>query len=175
MLCLAELLPPAYVGNSIEVEPTTVILDEEVDQHPIGSGLATFFSDITGLNYDQIMAAHNKGAGFGVISQALWLTMKFEGDSEIFLAILNAKETGDYSAFIFDEGTAPKNSEQLRKAILDSSNRKDNPGIVMTNKDKEDDNRNNHDKEKNKDKDNNGNDNGKKNDNGNGNGNGKNK
>lgn len=148
------------LGQPIEVDPATMIPDQEVDQHPIGSALATFFSDITGLNYNQIMAAHKKGTGFGVIAQALWLTMKFEGDSEVFLAILDAKETGDYSAFILDDGTTPKNWGQLRKAILDSSDKKDNPGIMMSNKDKEkeNDNRNNQDEEKNKDKDNNGKD-----------------
>lgn len=150
------------LGQTIEVDPATVIPDEEVHQHPIGRALATFFSGITGLNYDQIMATHNKGTGFGVIAQALWLTMRFEGDSEVFLAILDAKETGDYSAFILDDGTAPKNWGQLRKVILDGS-KNGNLGIVMSNKDK------------NKDKNNGSNDNtdgnGVEKNNGNGNGN----
>jgi hypothetical protein len=163
------------LGQSIEVDPATMIPDEAADRHPVGSALATFFSDIKGLDYDQIMAAHDKGMGFGVIAQALWLTMKFEGDSKVFLAILNAKETGDYSAFILDDGTTPKNWGQLRKAILESGDKKDKPGIVMSEKDKENDNRNNPVKEKDKDKNNNGQDKGNKNDNGDGNGNGKNK
>jgi len=163
------------LDQPIEVNRTTVIPDEEVERHPVASALATFFSDITGLNYDQIIMEHDKGIGFGVIAQALWLTKKFEGDSEVFLALLDAKESGDYSAFMLNDGTTPKNWEQLRKAILNSSDKKDHPGIVISNKDKENDNRNNQDKEKKKDKDNNGNDNGKKNDNGDGNGNGKNK
>jgi hypothetical protein len=161
------------LGQSIEVDPTNVIPDEGADQHPVGSALATFFSDITGIDYDQIMTAHDQGIGFGVIAQALWLTMKFEGDSEVFLAILDAKENDDYSAFILDDGTTPKNWGQLRKAILDSSGKKDNPGIVMANKDN--DNSNNQDKDKNKDKNNNGKDKGNRDGNGNGNGNGNNK
>ena len=156
------------LGQSLEVDPTNVILDEGADQHPIGSALATFFSGINGLTYNQIMAAHDKGTGFGVIAQALWLTMKFNGDSEVFLAILDAKENNDYSAFILDDGTTPKNWGQLRKAILDSSDKKDNPGIVMSNKDKDTDNKKNQVKEKNKDKNNIGN-NENKNRNGNGN------
>jgi spore cortex formation protein SpoVR/YcgB (stage V sporulation) len=159
------------LGQSIEVDPTTVIPDDEVDQHPVGSALATFFSNIAGLDYDQIMSTHDKGVGFGVIAQALWLTMKFEGDSEVFLAILDAKETGDYSAFILDDGTTPKNWGELRNAILEGSDKKDKPGLVMSNKDKENDNRSNPVKEK--EKDNNGQDKGNKNDNGNGKGNGK--
>ena len=46
--------------------------------------------------------------------------------SQNFSAILDAKETGDYSAFILDDSTTPKNWGQLRKAILDSSDKKDN-------------------------------------------------
>jgi len=155
----------SVLGQLIEVELETVIQEEEADQHPVGSALATFFSDIAGLGYDQIMAAHNKGTGFGVIAQALWLTMKFDGDSEIFLAILEAKETGDYSAFVLDDGTTPENWGQLRKAILDSSGKKDSAGIVISNKDKN--------KNKNNNTNNNGNGNGVENNNGN-NGNGNN-
>lgn len=158
------------LGRLIEVEPESVIPDEEVDQHPIGSALATFFSGIKGLNYDQIMAAHNKGAGFGVIAHALWLTMKFEGDSEVFLAILEAKETGDFSAFILDDGTSPKNWGQLRKAILDGS-KEGNPGIVMSNKDenKDKNNSSNANTDGNSGQNNNGSGNGNNNGNGNGN------
>lgn len=161
------------LGQSIEVDPTTVIPDDEANQHPVGSALATFFSGIAGLDYDQIMSAHDKGVGFGIIAQALWLTMKFEGDSEVFLAILDAKVTGDYSAFILDDGTTPKNWGELRKAILEGSDKKDKPGLVMSSKDKENNNRSSPVKEKEKDKDNNGQDKGNKNDSGNGNGNGK--
>src|SRR5687768_4100816 len=129
------------LGKSIEVDSETAIPDDEVDQHPIGSALVTFFSRITGLHYDQIMAAHNKGTGFGVIAQALWLTMKFKGDSEVFLAILDARQTGDYSAFTLDDGTTPKNWGQLRKAILDGS-KNENLGIVMSDKVKNEDKKN---------------------------------
>jgi hypothetical protein len=159
------------LGQLIEVDPATVIPNDEANQHPVGSALASFFSDIAGLDYDQIMNAHDKGVGFGVIAQALWLTMKFEGDSEVFLAILDAKETGDYSAFILDDGSTPKNWGELRKAIFEGSDKKDKPGLVLSNQDKENNNRSNPVKEK--DKDNNGQDKGNKNDNGNGKGNGK--
>jgi hypothetical protein len=161
------------LGQSIEVDPTTVIPNDETNQHPVGSALASFFSDIAGLDYDQIMRAHDKGVGFGVIAQALWLTMKFEGDSDVFQAILDAKETGDYSAFILDDGSTPKNWGELRKAILEGSDKKEKPGLVMSNKDKENDNSGSGPvKEKEKDKDNNGQDKGNKHNNGNGNGNG---
>ena len=118
------------------------------------------------------MAAHDKGTGFGVITQALWLTMKLNGDSEVFLTILDAKETGDYSAFLLDDGTTPENWGLLRKAILDSSNKKGSPGIVNSNKDKNKDKNNNSDNNGNGNGNNNGNENNQENDkdnNGNGN------
>lgn len=157
------------LGQLTEIDQTTVIPDEEADRHPVGNALAAFFSDITGLNYDQIMTAYNKGMGFGVIAQALWLTTKLEGNSDVFQLILDAKESGDYSAFILGNGSTPKNWGQLRKAILDA-NKNGSLGIVMSNKAKNNngnsngsDNGNNQDKDKdkNKDKDNLGNGNNK--------------
>jgi hypothetical protein len=120
------------LGQAIEIDPTTVIPDEEVVQHPVGSALAIFFSDILGIDYETIMASHENGFGFGVIAQALWLTKKLDGNSDVFAAILEAKESGDYSVFILADGTTPKNWGQLRKAILSSE--KDNLGVIMSGK-----------------------------------------
>lgn len=147
------------LGQSIEIDPTTVIPDEEVDRHPVGNALATFFTDISGLNYDQIMTAHNKGMGFGVIAQALWLTTKLEGNSDVFQLILHAKESGDYSAFILGNGSTPKNWGQLRKAILDA-NKNGSLGIVMSNKDKNKNNKGDGDGSNNVNSSDNGNNNG---------------
>ncbi len=107
------------LGKPIEIDPTTVIPNQQQDQNPIGSALATFFSNIPGLDYDTIMAAHEKGVGFGVISQALWLTKQLRGNVEDFQDLLLAKETGDYTAFALEDGTTPKSWGQLRKAVLD--------------------------------------------------------
>jgi hypothetical protein len=149
------------LGKQVEIEQTAVIPAKEEDRHPVGNALATFFSDIADLDYDTIMTAYDEGVGFGVIAQALWLTMKLESNSEVFLAILDAKETGDYSAFILEDGTTPRNWGQLRKAILDGD-KKDNPGIVISaNNDtangNNQDSANNKDKNTDKNKDNNGN------------------
>jgi len=146
------------LGQSIEIEPAAVIPEEEAVQHPVGSALAIFFSDILGIDYETIMTSHEDGFGFGVIAQALWLTEKLDGDSDVFAAILEAKKTGDYSVFILPDGTTPKNWGQLRKAILSSE--KDNLGIVMSEK-----------HENNGQGNDNANENGNNNGNGNGNGN----
>ena len=141
------------LGEPIEIDPTAIIPDKEENQHPVGSALATFFSDIAGMDYEKIMAAHDQGIGFGVIAQTLWLTAKLKGNSEVFRLILDAKKTGDYSAFILADGTTPKNWGQLRKAIMDSDE-KNNLGIVMSSTDEDNNsNGNNQDEDKNKDKD----------------------
>ena len=154
----------AILGKLIEIEPTTVINDEQ-NQHPVGDALATFFSDIGELDYETIMTVHDGGTGFGVIAQALWLTRKLDGNSEVFLAIINAKRTKDYSVFVFEDGTTPANWGQFKKAVLDG--KKEKPGIVLTDNESdttengngtEKEKNNNKDKDKNKqDKENKGN------------------
>lgn len=163
----------SLLGQSVEIDNMALILDREEDQHPIGSALAAFFSDIAGIDYETIMAAYDEGTGFGVIAQALWLTTKLEGDAKVFEAILEAKQSGDYGVFILEDGTEPKNWGQLRKAILESG-KKDNPGLVMSDKDNGNSNgnsnsigngnseENKNDTRKEKEKTNNGNGNGNK-------------
>jgi hypothetical protein len=160
------------LGEPVEIDPTTVIPDQQEPQHPVGSALATFFSDIEGMDYDTIMAAHEDGVGFGVIAQALWVTSELEGDSGLFQDLLYAKQHNDYSAFsdFTEDKTTPKSWGQLRKVLLN----KKSLGIVMSNHDNNgtnaNENGNNKNKDKNKDKNSHANGN-----NNNGNGNGPNK
>ncbi|HLO17875.1 MAG TPA: hypothetical protein VK206_23800 [Anaerolineales bacterium] len=118
------------LGEPIEIDPTTVIPDQEATRHPIGNALATVFSDIT--DYDTIMNAHADGVGFGFIAQALWLT-EMEGNPDVFQMILDAKESGDYSSIVLEDGIAFSNWGQLRKAILDGK-KISSVGNVMSNK-----------------------------------------
>ena len=120
------------LGKPIEIDPSSIVPTSEEDQHPVGSALATFFSDVEGLDYETIMTAHEQGAGFGVIAQTLWLTTKLEGDAEIFEMLIDAKQTGDFSAFILEDGSSPDNWGQLKKAIL-ANDKKNNLGVVMSN------------------------------------------
>ncbi|MEO8357093.1 MAG: hypothetical protein ABI621_14360 [Chloroflexota bacterium] len=162
------------MGLEIEIDSASFIPNQETTQHPVGNALAVFFSDITGLDYDAIMSAHEDGDGFGVIAQALWLTRKLEGDAEDFTLILQAKQDGEYSNFIFEDGTSPTNWAQFRRAVM-GGDTKGNLGIVMSSKDKDNGSNNNgnsdnttngnsgngNNKDKEKDKSNNGKDNGK--------------
>lgn len=127
-------------------------LSEDVPQHPVGAALSTFFAEIA--DYDAIMSAHEDGTGFGVLAQALWLTMKMEGDSDTFLAIVQAKKDKDFSAFTLADGATPQNWGQFKKAVL-NGDKKANLGVVMSGKEKEDKTNNGNGQEK--EKTNNGN------------------
>ncbi|HET9913399.1 MAG TPA: hypothetical protein VFQ13_16005 [Anaerolineales bacterium] len=138
------------LGKPVEIDPATVIPNQQESRHPLGNALTTFFSDVPGVDYETIMASHDKGVSFGVIAQALWLTKQLGGDYEVFEKLLTARETGDYSDFDFD-GVTPKNWGQLRKAILDSKkvDKPGNPAADQNNGNSQ----NNKDKDKNKDRD----------------------
>jgi hypothetical protein len=154
------------LGKSIEIDPSTIIPTRQENQHPIGSALATFFSEIPGISYETIISVHEEGVGFGVIAQTLWLTTKLEGDAQIFETLLEAKQTGDFSAFILEDGTTPENWGQLKKAIL-ANDKKNGLGIVIS-----ESNTPGHGNGNDENNGNNGNDGGNGNGNGNGGGNG---
>lgn len=151
------------LGKAIEIDPGDVIPSQEESQHPVGIALATFFSDLAGVDYEAIMSVHEQGVGFGVIAQMLWLTKKLEGDLEVFETIVDAKQSGDYSAFMLEDGSTPKNWGQLRKSILENNNAL---SLVIPNRDKKNGNDNN-----NGNSNNGGNGNGNGSEDGNGNGN----
>ncbi|HEX5836211.1 MAG TPA: hypothetical protein VFY26_00175 [Anaerolineales bacterium] len=148
--------------ETIEIDPATILPDEDDAQHPIGSAIATFFSDVPGVEYSTIMEAYENGTGFGVIAQALWLTRKLGGDADAFMIIIEAKKTGDFSTITLSDGTTPLNWGQFKKAVL-AEDKKGNLGMVISDKEKDNgngnpgnhgnnsNNVNNKDKEKEKD------------------------
>ena len=158
----------AILGQPVEIDSSTVI-EDQLHQHPVGDALATFFEDIVDLDYETIMAVHDEGTGFGVIAQALWLTKKLDGNAELFLAIIDAKKSKDFSAFVLEDGTSPTNWGQFKKAVMDG--KKGKPGVVMSNNNNENNNRsgngsnngNGHGKDKEKNRENNGRGNGQEN------------
>jgi hypothetical protein len=113
---------------------------------------------------------HTDGFGFGLIAQALWMSKNINEDASLAGQILDAKKSGDYSAFAeyFEDGTLPTNWGQFRKALLD---KKQNLGVVVSGQGNEGNDAaqpgHGNGKDKDKGKDNNGQ--------GNGNGNNKNK
>jgi hypothetical protein len=123
--CSEEALAES-IGWEVSIEEAVIIPDNEEKQHPVGGVLATFFEDIT--DYETIMSAHEDGFGFGVIAQALWMVRSLNGSDSDFLAILEAKESGDYSALGFED---VENWGQFRKAVLSGEN--GNLGLINGN------------------------------------------
>ena len=79
------------------------------------------------------MEFHDDGVGFGVIAQALWMTNALEGDTEIFAAILEAKQNKNFSGIELPDGSTPTNWGQFRKAVMsDREKAKENLGAVMS-------------------------------------------
>lgn len=139
-------------GLEVEIPSGDIIpvdVGEEEMKHPVGYALSLFFEEIA--DYEAIMEAHENGAGFGVIAQALWMTSQMESEID-FADVLLAKETGDYSNFVLEDGSTPQNWGQLKKAFLNKAE-KNNLGSVMSDKDNDEDTPNNGngaDKDKNK-------------------------
>ena len=164
------------IGTITEIDPTTVIPDEAVEEpdvHFISSLLADFFFDgdpEMAVLIDSFHTGDNEAGqvyGFGVIAQSLWMSSNLNdgtADATLAAAIMEAKKSGDYSAF-FEEGEdVPTNWGQFKKAV---SEKKNNLGsIVSGHADQEDQPGNGHDNgnsngNKNKEKENNGKANGK--------------
>ncbi|MBM3181254.1 MAG: hypothetical protein FJZ86_12985 [Chloroflexi bacterium] len=112
------------VGTTVEIDPATVLLEEETeeDQHPVGSALSDFFSGLLGVDYETIMTYHEDGVGLGVIAQALWLTNNIGGDTAAFEALLEAKQSGNYSAITLADGTTPDNWGDVVKSLKKGDN-----------------------------------------------------
>lgn len=121
------------VGSTVEIDPTAITPEEEPveeAQHPVGSSLSGFFSELLGVDYETIMTYHEDGVGFGVIAQALWLTNNLEGDTETFQALVDAKQSGDYSAITLADGSTPDNWGDVVKSLKKGNNL----GSVMSGK-----------------------------------------
>jgi|GEM_PF-529366 hypothetical protein len=121
------------VGSDVTIEEADIIPSdgegEEESEHPVGSALSEFFSDLLGVDYDTIMEQHEDGFGFGVIAQALWLTNQIDGDTETFVALLEAKESGDYSNIVLADGSTPNNWGDVVRSLRQG----ENLGSVMSN------------------------------------------
>ncbi|HZM23126.1 MAG TPA: hypothetical protein VFC02_15360 [Anaerolineales bacterium] len=116
------------VGQAVEIDPTTVIPDEPTTEepiHPIAALLAAFFGEEGSV----VNSYHEDGFGFGVIAQALWMSKNLNDDASLAGLILEAKKSGDYSAFTLPDGSTPTNWGQFKKAALEKKN---NLGVIVS-------------------------------------------
>lgn len=116
------------VVNSEDVVPP-----EEV--HPVAAILADFFGEDPSV----VNGYHEDGFGFGVIAQAMWMSQSISGDASSTGLILEAKKSGDYSAFTLPDGSTPTNWGQFKKALKDKDN-KHNLGVIVSGHADDDDN-----------------------------------
>jgi hypothetical protein len=121
------------VGQTVAIDPASVIPDEQsTDEpiHPIAAILAKFF----GVEPSVVQGYHDDGFGFGVISQAMWMAKNLSDGSEGTMPdaglILQAKTTGDYSAFLLPDGSTPTNWGQFKKAVMGKD--KNNLGVIVS-------------------------------------------
>lgn len=112
------------IGQTLVVDPATTAITT-VEINPITLLLSEFFVVDPGA----VQGYHEDGYGFGVIAQALWIARGLNDDSTTAGLILEAKKTGDYSAFTLPDGTTPKNWGQFKKAVLDKKN---NLGVIVS-------------------------------------------
>ena len=125
----APVVDDAQLGQPVEIDPAAVIPDEtpgdEEPVHRIAALLAAFF----GEDGSVVAGYHDDGFGFGVIAQAMGMSQQLNGDASLASQILEAKETGDYSAFILPDGSTPANWGQFKKAVLEKKN---NLGVIVS-------------------------------------------
>lgn len=123
------------IGKEVEIAPADILDDENgeedtEEEHPVGSALSNFFSELLGVDYEIVMAAHEQGVGFGVIAQALWLTHNVGGGTAEFEALIQAKQSGDYSNITLADGSTPANWGDVVKSLKKG----DNLGSIMSGK-----------------------------------------
>jgi hypothetical protein len=130
------LVDATKVNTDVIFDPTTVVPDtttEEPAVHPISALLASFFG-VDGTAVDEL---HQDGFGFGLIAQALWMTKNIggvdSGDATLATCILEAKQSGDYTACGIDYGDdpVPTNWGQFKKEF---SEKKNNLGSIVSGK-----------------------------------------
>jgi hypothetical protein len=128
------IINDSMIGTIVEIDPGAIVESTEAAQHPVASALADFFADTLGLEYDQIMAHHEAGMGFGIIAQACWMALALDEDADAKLLgdILAAKKSGDYGSIRLPDGTTPENWGQLRKALLSNSPGEQNLGAIIS-------------------------------------------
>lgn len=151
-------------GSDLTIPSADILSNESVKnekQHPVGSKIAEFFSGFVDVDYELVMSSRSNRFGFGVITQALWMTDNLGGDATLFETILDAKKSNDYTSVALPETAIPQNWGQFKKTILQEADDNTPGDVISGDTGKPDDNGNGNPPAtppgQNKDKDNNGN------------------
>ena len=119
----------AMIDQEITIDPAGIITppSETTSSNPVALAIANFF----GPDYETIQGYHEEGVGYGVIAQACWMSYNLVGDASLCASIIEARQTGDYSAITLPDGSTPSNWGQFKKSVS-SENRKENLGAIMS-------------------------------------------
>ena len=118
-------------GEDFSIDPSAILPEETVITNPVTLAISAFFASVLGLDTNTVATWHDDGYGFGVITQACWMSNELGGDASTCGDILAAKKSGDYSAFTLPDGSTPTNWGQFKKAVHDN---KGNLGAIMSGK-----------------------------------------
>ncbi|MGD0752888.1 MAG: hypothetical protein ABSA23_15960 [Anaerolineales bacterium] len=118
------------IGTSIAIDPT-VILNSTTYSKSV-TNLGNYFGPALGVTFDQLAADFAAGYGYGVITQAAWMTSNLGGNATLLDQILTAKSTGDYSGLVLPGGVTATNWGQIRKLVLTDPHQ--NLGSIMSGK-----------------------------------------
>ncbi len=126
---LGLIIPdPTMIGTAIVIDPTLII--KSITYVKGVNTLENFFGTALGLTADQLAAYKAAGFGYGEIAQACWMAAQLGGNATLLDQILNAKQSGDFSAIVLPGGGTATNWGQLRKAVLTDPHQ--NLGQIMS-------------------------------------------
>ncbi len=114
------------IGQSITVDP--LVPSAETAENQVGAMIAAFF----GLDYAVVDGFHQEGAGYGVISQACWMSYELQSDASLCADIIAAKKSGDYSMLTLPDGTTASNWGQFKQIFSGHKNPMQNLGAIMS-------------------------------------------
>ena len=117
------------ISTAITVDPTLILSSSTFGN--IVTKLGNFFGSF-GIDFATIQAYIDSGNGYGVVTQALWMTSLLGGNTATFDQIMAAKASGDFSSIVLPDGSSVKNWGSLRKAVITSG--KYNLGQIMSGK-----------------------------------------
>ena len=117
------------ISTAITVDPTLILSSGTFGN--IVTKLGNFFGSF-GIDFATIQAYIDSGNGYGVVTQALWMTSLLGGNTATFDQIMAAKASGDFSSIVLPDGSSVKNWGSLRKAVITSG--KYNLGQIMSGK-----------------------------------------
>jgi hypothetical protein len=121
---------PAKIGTPVVIDPLLILGSTSYSKEV--SKLGSYFGATLGVTMDELAAYKDAGYGYGVITQACWMTIELNGNAALLDQILSAKKTGDFSTIILPDGTTATSWGQLRKLALPDAHQ--NLGSIMSGK-----------------------------------------